>query len=383
MVPDLSSAAYVIYTSGSTGRPKGVVVQHRSFGGYLLHSRETYGGVGGSSLLHTSVSFDLTATALFAPLVSGGCVRLGELAEAEGASLLKMTPSHLALLEGMDTSVAPSKTLLVGGEALSGELLGRWRERHPGVVVFNAYGPSEATVTCCEWRLDPGEVTPSGAVPVGRPFPNTRVYVLDEALRPVPVGVPGELYVAGKPLARGYLNRPGLTAARFVACPWGGGRMYRTGDVVRWRAEGVLEFVGRADDQVKVRGYRIELGEIETALGQCTGVSKSVAMVREDTAGDRRLVGYVRPEPGAVLDPAALRAHLAGRMPDYMVPAAVVVIDEIPLMPNGKADRKELPAPEYVAAGVRGPRSPREEILCGLFADVLGVERVGIDDGFF
>ncbi|WP_416969940.1 non-ribosomal peptide synthase/polyketide synthase [Streptomyces sp. 4F14] len=383
VVPELSSAAYVIYTSGSTGRPKGVVVQHRSFGAYLLHARETYGGVGGTSLLHTSVSFDLTATALFAPLVSGGCVGVGELAEAEGASLLKMTPSHLALLEGMETSVAPSQTLLVGGEALSGELLGRWRERHPDVVVFNAYGPSEATVTCCEWRLEPGDATPVGAVPVGRPFPNTRVYVLDEALRPVPVGVPGELYVAGAPLARGYLDRPGLTASRFVACPWGGGRMYRTGDVVRWRSEGLLEFVGRADDQVKVRGYRIELGEIETALGQCAGVSKSVAMVREDTAGDRRLVGYVRPEPGARLAPAALRAELADRMPDYMVPAVVVVLDEIPLMPNGKADRRSLPAPEYVAVGARGPRSPREEILCGLFADVLGVGRVGIDDGFF
>ncbi|QZZ33062.1 amino acid adenylation domain-containing protein [Streptomyces sp. ST1015] len=383
VVPDLSSAAYVIYTSGSTGRPKGVVVQHRSFGAYLLHSRETYAGADGSSLLHTSVSFDLTATALFAPLVSGGCVRVGELAEAEGASLMKMTPSHLVLLEGMDASAAPSETLLVGGEALSGELLGRWRERHPDVVVFNAYGPSEATVTCCEWRLGPGDATPVGAVPVGRPFPNTRVYVLDEALRPVPVGVPGELYVAGTPLARGYLNRPGLTAERFVACPWGGGRMYRTGDVVRWRAEGLLEFVGRADDQVKVRGYRIELGEIETALGQCTGVSKSVALVREDTPGDRRLVGYVRPEPGAHLDPAALRAELADRMPEYMVPAVVVVLDEIPLMPNGKADRRSLPAPEYVAVGARGPRSPREEILCGLFADVLGVGRVGIDDGFF
>ncbi|MFF2013512.1 amino acid adenylation domain-containing protein, partial [Streptomyces sp. NPDC058195] len=383
VVPDLSSAAYVIYTSGSTGRPKGVVVQHRSFGAYLLHSRGTYAGADGSSLLHTSVSFDLTATALFAPLVSGGCVRLGDLAEAEGATLLKMTPSHLALLEGLDASVAPSRTLLVGGEALSGELLGRWRERHPDVTVFNAYGPSESTVTCCEWRLEPGDATPRGAVPIGRPFPNTRVYVLDGALRPVPVGVPGELYVAGKPLARGYLDRPALTSERFVACPWGGGRMYRTGDVVRWRAGGVLEFVGRADDQVKVRGYRIELGEIETALGQCTGVSRSVAVVREDTPGDRRLVGYVRPEPGAVLDPAALRADLADRMPDYMVPAVVVVLDEIPLMPNGKADRRKLPAPEYAAVGIRGPRSPREEILCGLFADVLGVERVGIDDGFF
>ncbi|MFB8144993.1 non-ribosomal peptide synthetase, partial [Streptomyces parvus] len=382
--PHLSSAAYVIYTSGSTGRPKGVVVQHRSLGAYLLHNRETYEGAGGSSVVHTSVSFDLTVTALFTPLVSGGYVRLGELAEAQDPSLVKMTPSHLLLLEGMDTSVAPSETLLVGGEALSGELLGRWRERHPDVVVFNAYGPSEATVNCCEWRLEPGEVTPSGAVPIGRPFPNTRVYVLDEALRPVPVGVPGELYVAGAPLARGYLERPGLTAERFVACPWGGGRMYRTGDVVRWRAEGVLEFVGRADDQVKVRGYRIELGEVEAALNACEGVAAAAATVREESAGDRRLIACVVPEAGALLTPAVLRAELGLRLPGHMVPA-ISLVESLPLTPNGKVDRAALPAPDAgdMAELARGPRSPREEILCGLFVDVLGVERVGIDDSFF
>ncbi|MCX4692919.1 non-ribosomal peptide synthase/polyketide synthase [Streptomyces sp. NBC_01408] len=383
VVPALSSAAYVIYTSGSTGRPKGVVVEHRSLGAYLLHTRKTYEGVGGTSLVHTSVSFDLTLTALFTPLVSGGCVRLSEVAEAGSASFTKMTPSHLMLLEGLDASVAPSETLVLGGEALSGELLGRWRERHPDVVVFNAYGPSETTVNCCEWRLEPGEETPAGTVPIGRPFPNTRVFVLDDALRPVPVGVAGELYVAGAGVARGYLDRAGLTAERFVACPWGGGRMYRTGDVVRWRAEGVLEFVGRADDQVKVRGHRIELGEIESALGRCAGVARSVVLVREDVAGDRRLVGYVLPEPGARVDGEALRTELGRQLPEFMVPVAVLVLDEIPLTPNGKVDRKALPAPEFTAAVVRGPRSPREEILCGLFADVLGVERVGIDDGFF
>ncbi|MFF2014310.1 amino acid adenylation domain-containing protein, partial [Streptomyces sp. NPDC058195] len=384
VVPDLSSVAYVIYTSGSTGRPKGVMVQHRSMGAYLLHNRELYDGADGSTLVHTSVSFDLTVTALFTPLVSGGFVRLGELAEAEGASLMKMTPSHLLLLEGLDTSVAPSRTLLVGGEALSGELLGRWRERHPDVTVFNAYGPSEATVNCCEWRLEPGDATPRGAVPIGRPFPNTRVYVLDGALRPVPVGVPGELYVAGKPLARGYLDRPALTSERFVACPWGGGRMYRTGDVVRWRAGGVLEFVGRADDQVKVRGYRIELGEVEAALNACEGVAAAAAAVREESAGDRRLIACVVPEAGAQLTPSALRTALGHRLPDHMVPA-ISLVEELPLTPNGKVDRAALPAPDSgdMAELARGPRSPREEILCGLFADVLGVERVGIDDGFF
>ncbi|MCQ6253289.1 AMP-binding protein, partial [Streptomyces malaysiensis subsp. malaysiensis] len=215
-------AAYVVYTSGSTGRPKGVVVEHRSLGAYLLRNRATYAGVGGSSLLHTSLSFDLTVTALFTPLVSGGRVCVGELEDGAGVTLLKVTPSHLALVEGECDVVAPAGTLVVGGEVLRGEVLDRWRRRHPDVTVFNAYGPTEATVNCMEWRLDPGEATPQGPVPIGTPFSNTRVFVLDAFLRPVPVGVPGELYVAGVPLARGYWGRGGLTAERFVACPFGG-----------------------------------------------------------------------------------------------------------------------------------------------------------------
>ncbi len=378
-------AAYVVYTSGSTGRPKGVVVEHRSLGAYLLRNRQTYAGVTGNSVLHTSLSFDLTVTALFTPLVSGGRVRLDDLEDGAGATLLKVTPSHLALMEDHENVVAPAGTLVVGGEALTGEVLDAWRRRHPDVTVYNAYGPTEATVNCTEWRLDPGGTTPRGAVPIGTPFQNTRVFVLDSFLRQVPVGVPGELYVAGAPLARGYWGRSDVTAERFVACPFGGAgeRMYRTGDVVRWRDAGVLEYVGRVDDQVKVRGFRIELGEVEAALAGCGGVARAVATVRVNDEADRRLVGYVTAEPGAVVDGAALRAQCARSLPEYMVPSAVVVLDALPLTPHGKVDRGALPEPGVRVVRGRGPRSPREDILCGLFAEVLGVPAVGIDDDFF
>ncbi|WP_146067095.1 non-ribosomal peptide synthetase, partial [Streptomyces sp. B188M101] len=378
-------AAYVVYTSGSTGRPKGVVVEHRSLGAYLLRNRQTYAGTTGNSVLHTSLSFDLTVTALFTPLVCGGRVRLGDLEDGAGATLLKVTPSHLALMADHEDMVAPAGTLVVGGEALTGEVLDAWRRRHPDVTVYNAYGPTEATVNCMEWRLDPGGTTPRGAVPIGTPFPNTRVFVLDSFLRPAPVGMPGELYVAGAPLARGYWGRSDVTAERFVACPFGGTgeRMYRTGDVVRWRDIGVLEYVGRVDDQVKVRGFRIELGEVEAALAGCAGVARAVATVRVNDEADRRLVGYVTAEPGAVVDGAALRAQCARSLPEYMVPSAVVVLEGLPLTPHGKVDRGALPEPGARVVRGRGPRSPREDILCGLFAEVLGVPAVGIDDDFF
>ncbi|AGZ41987.1 non-ribosomal peptide synthase/polyketide synthase [Actinoplanes friuliensis] len=372
---------YVIYTSGSTGRPKGVVVQHSSVGAYLLRGREVYPDAAGSALVHSSVSFDLTVTALYTPLVSGGRIVLGDLDEkAPPTTFMKVTPSHLALLEALPGEVSPSGTLVTGGEALTGEVISSWRDTHPDVALVNAYGPTEATVNCTDFTMAPGFRPGPGPVPIGRPFWNTQAYVLDERLRPVPPGVTGELYVAGVVLARGYWQRPGLTAERFVANPFGaaGTRLYRTGDRARWNADGNLVYAGRADAQVKVRGFRIELGEIEAVLTTDPAVTQAAVLVREDQPGDKRLVAYVR---GSV---DGLRERVAQALPDYMVPAAFVALDEFPLTPNGKLDRRALPAPEYgpTTAG-RAPRNPREELLCGLFAEVLGLESAGIDNNFF
>ncbi|MFE3661175.1 amino acid adenylation domain-containing protein [Streptomyces sp. NPDC059165] len=381
-----ANPAYVIYTSGSTGEPKGVVIEHASLGAYLYRARKAYPDASGTALLHSSIAFDLTVTALYTPLVSGGRVVLAELDERAGTfswpSFMKITPSHLGIIENLPEEFSPSGTLIAGGELLTGDAVRRWRTTHPDVTMVNAYGHTETTVNCSEFRIDPGQLLDPGAIPVGRPFWNTRMFVLDERLRLVPPGVVGELYVAGAGLARGYLNRPGLTAERFVANPWGDAeRMYRTGDLVRWNAQGDLEFQGRVDDQVKVRGFRIELGEVEAALAACPGVLQSVAAVREDRPGDKRLVAYLT---GPGVDTALVRRQVAEVLPDYMVPSAFVVLDGLPLTPNGKVNRRALPAPEYGREGVgRGARSPQEEILCGVFADVLGVAEVGIDDSFF
>lgn len=266
-----------------------------------------------------------------------------------------------------------------------------WRESRPDLTLVNHYGPTETTIGCLDHRTAPGTPADRGPVPLGRPMRNTAVYVLDGRLRPVPDGTVGELYVAGHGLARGYANRPALTSERFVADPYGpsGARMYRTGDRARWTADGVLEFLGRADDQVKIRGFRIEPGEIESALLTMTGVGSAAVAVREDRPGDRRLVAYVVPDgtrgdAGARLDPAAVRAHLARSLAAYLVPNDVVVLDGLPLTANGKVDRRALPAPDLTRVPVgRAPRSPQEEILCGLFAEVLGVGQAGIDDNFF
>ncbi|MEV6395101.1 amino acid adenylation domain-containing protein [Streptomyces sp. NPDC051907] len=395
-----ANAAYVVYTSGSTGRPKGTVIEHRSLAHYLACTSSSYGSVRGTSLWHSSVSFDLSVTSLFVPLAAGGRVWAATLdaesaehpAAPDGCDFLKATPSALPLLAALPSSLSPTGELMLGGEALQGEVLDQWRARHPGAKVLHVYGATETTINCSEHHIPPGAPIPAGALPLGRPMDNVRMYVLDARLRLTAPGVAGEIYVAGPGLARGYAGRPGLTSARFVADPFGalfgapGDRMYRTGDLGRWTPEGQLEFAGRRDHQVKVRGYRVELGDVEHALTEHEAVGQVKAVVADDPSGGRRIVAYAVPAAGRRTTASGLRAYAAGRLPDYMVPSAIVLLDAIPLTPNGKVDTAQLPAPEqhqpdqYAGAA---PGTPRERALCALAAEVLGVPSVGADRDFF
>ncbi|MFF3257520.1 amino acid adenylation domain-containing protein, partial [Actinacidiphila glaucinigra] len=383
--------AYVIYTSGSTGRPKGVTITHQGVVNYIARTWEAYPHLGGSTLLHASIAFDLGVTALYGALTSGGHLHIATWDETLPTTLagheitfLKATPSHLAFLQTLPGDWAPTGQLMLGGEPLRSAQLQQWHRDHPDVPVVNHYGPTETTVGCTDHPVDLTGDADRGITPIGRPMWNTRTYVLDAALRPVPPGVPGELYVAGAQLARGYLHRPALTAERFVANPFGtpGERMYRTGDLARWTADGQLEYLGRADDQVKIRGFRIELGEVEAALASHPAVAQAALVVREDQPGDKRLIGYV--VAGTDVEGAGVRAHVAALLPDYMVPSAVVVLNALPLTANGKLDRRALPAPAYERTeGSREPRTLQEQLLCQVFAGILGLPHVGVDDDFF
>ncbi|GAA2454074.1 amino acid adenylation domain-containing protein [Streptomyces lavendulocolor] len=396
-----ANAAYVIYTSGSTGRPKGTVIEHRSLAHYLRCTTRSYGSVTGTSLWHSSVSFDLSVTSLHVPLAAGGRVWVATLdaesaedpAAPDGCDFLKATPSALPLLAALPESLSPTGELMLGGEALQGEVLNEWRARHPGVKVLHVYGATETTINCSEHHVPPGDPLPAGALPLGRPMDNVRMYVLDARLRPVAPGVVGEIHVAGPGLARGYAGRPGLTSARFVADPFGarfgdpGSRMYRTGDLGRWTGDGQLEFAGRRDHQVKIRGHRVELGDIEHALSTHVAVGQVKAVAADDPAGGRRVVAYVVPTAGRTATAGDLRAHASGRLPDHMVPSVVVVLDRIPLTPNGKVDTARLPLPghhrsdQHIGAP---PDTPRQAALCDLVAEVVGVSgRVGADRDFF
>ncbi|HEY2577326.1 MAG TPA: amino acid adenylation domain-containing protein, partial [Streptosporangiaceae bacterium] len=383
--------AYLIYTSGSTGTPKGVAVTHAGVAGLAASQVALFqAGPGRRVLQFASPSFDASFWEVCMALLTGATLvvataREQESGEALGELLADQAVTHAtlppALLGALSEEAVPAgMTLVVAGEACPGEVVARWSARRR---LFNAYGPTEATV-CVSVA---GPLAGAGVPPIGRPLPGVRVFVLDAWLQPVPAGVVGELYVAGLGLARGYLGRAGLTGERFVACPFGdsGERMYRTGDLVRWLPDGQLMFAGRADDQVKVRGFRVEPGEVAGVLAGHPGVAQCVVVVREDRPGDRRLVGYVVPDPdGGEADGAGLRRWLAARLPDYLVPSAVLALDAVPLTANGKLDKTALPAPDVQAAtGSRGPRGPVEEVLCGLFAEVLGVARVGAEDGFF
>ena len=404
--PDVSRspdhAAYVIYTSGSTGGPKGVVVSHRSIMNRIMWGHDRYGLLESDRmLLTTSVGFDVSVPELFWPLLVGSTLviarpgghrdpeYLTRLIQEQNISEVNCVPSMLAafVAEPAAGECSSLRRVEAAGEALPVDLANRFAALLPYTELHNLYGPTEAAVEVTAWEHRPE--AGASSVPIGAPIWNTQVYVLDGALRPVPPGVVGELYLAGAGLARGYLNRPGLSAERFVSSPFGSGvRMYRTGDLVKWRADGVIEYVGRVDFQVKVRGFRIELGEIESVLASHPGVSQAVVVAREDRPGDRRLVAYVVPGEAGADDPGtlgpALREHAQDRLPEYMVPVAVVPVAELPLTPSGKLDRRALPAPDYADGSTgRGPRNQWEEILCGLFAEVLGLPSVGIDDDFF
>ncbi|GHC63222.1 amino acid adenylation domain-containing protein [Streptomyces cinnamoneus] len=384
-------AAYIIYTSGTTGRPKGVVVTHHGLASFSVTTRERFDVTADSRVLQfASPSFDSSVVEFLMTYTAGATLVVpppGPLGDEVLARVLtEHRVTHAIIPPAALATVAPGdfpdlRSLGVAGEASTAELVDRWAD---GRRMVNGYGPTESTVGA---TISAPLAVGSGTPTIGRPVVNTRVYVLDGRLRPVPAGVPGELYVAGAGLARGYLGRAGLTADRFVACPFGvpGERMYRTGDLVSWRADGRLDFVGRVDDQVKIRGFRIELDEIQNVLVTHPAVRQVAVVAHEHRPGDRRLVAYVVPaDPGSSPDAAQLRGHVAAVLPEFMVPSAFVVLDALPVNTNGKLDRRALPAPRFSGAtDGRRPRNEREELLCRLFADVLGLEQVGIDDGFF
>ncbi|OBA89889.1 hypothetical protein A5662_23640 [Mycobacteriaceae bacterium 1482268.1] len=382
--PSPDDFAYLIYTSGTTGVPKGVAVTHHNATQLLGPLNVGVRPEGVWAQWH-SLAFDVSVWEVFGALLHGGRLvvvpesvarspeDLHALLAAERVTVLSQTPSAAAMLSAHGLN---AEALFVAGEACSVDVVNRWA---PGRLMINAYGPTEATIyAAMSAPLSAG----SDVVPIGAPVPGAALFVLDSWLRPAPAGVVGELYVAGHGVACGYLARAGLTASRFVACPFGGpgARMYRTGDLVRWDAQGQLEYLGRADEQVKIRGYRLELGEVQAVLSELDGVQQAAVIAREDRPGDKRLVGYVT----GTAHPLEVRARLAERLPDYMVPAAVVALETLPLTINGKLDVRALPAPEYQDSHrYRAPSSAVEEILASIYGQVLGLERVGVDDSFF
>jgi amino acid adenylation domain-containing protein len=403
---DPSNLAYVMYTSGSTGRPKGAMILQAGLTNYLCWAIDAYSvEKGGSVPCHSSIAFDLTVTSLYPALLAGGQVELlpediaaqnlvAALRRGKGRNLVKITPAHLnALTQQLQPQelAGLSKAFVIGGENLPAESLSAWRDNAPDTRLINEYGPTETVVGCCVHEVGSGDPR-NGPVPIGRPIANTQLHILGDDLRPVSRGNIGELYIGGAGVARGYLNRPELTREKFIADPFSrraGARLYKSGDLARERADGTLEFLGRIDDQVKVRGYRIELGEIEAALASHPAVQSCAVLAREDTPGNKQLVGYAvaqremeRPRT------EDLRAFLAQRLPDYMVPAHLIFLESLPLTQNGKVDRGALPAPSLAAAAAPGgnlvaPRNEVESVIAAIWADALRLNGISVDADFF
>ncbi|WP_197355254.1 non-ribosomal peptide synthetase, partial [Ralstonia pseudosolanacearum] len=391
--------AYVIYTSGSTGRPKGVAVTHANIASFAA-DRRWRNGDHARVLAHSPHAFDASTYELWVPLLTGGQIvaappgnlepaALRQLIDTASVTAVFMTTAMFRL--AMDTDPAclrGLRTLWTGGERASAAAFERMRAGCPDTAVVHVYGPTETTTYAVAYPV-PAQGDMAENVPLGGPLDNTQIHLLDAMLQPVPIGAAGELCIGGPGVARGYLNRPGLTAERFVADPFGppGARLYRSGDLGRWRHDGTLEFLGRIDEQVKIRGFRIEPGEVQAVLEQHPEVAQATVIAREDQPGNRQLVGYAVAAEHTQPEPAALRRYLAEHLPDYMVPAAVVMLEALPLTPNGKIDRKALPAPDFTAQSAsrtpRTPRTPVEHALATLFANTLGLEKVGIDDSFF
>lgn len=388
------SLAYIMFTSGSTGKPKGIAVEQQSVAALALDRRwraEDHKRV----LLHSPSAFDASTYELWVPLLCGGSVIVAPPGELDidtlAQSIIDEKITALWLTAGLFhlmAEVHPEamkgvRLLIAGGDVLSTHAIREVMTRNPTLVMMNGYGPTETTTFATTWPM--AQIPEGVSVPVGTPLDNMQLYVLDAYLNPVPVGMPGELYIAGIGLARGYHRNPCLTAAHFVANPFSahGARMYRSGDQVRWREDGVLEYLNRGDQQVKIRGFRIELAEVEAALQKQATVAQALVSTRESSPGSRQLIAWVTAKPGESCDADALRQALGAQLPDFMVPAMIIPLEHFPLTANGKVDQRALPAPHFASTAHRAPRNDLERTLCTLFAAVLGVPEVGIDDDFF